>query len=148
MRITLEMLEARGACKNQYKLFVRLFPDGVEITEELCVKHAQDLDFEWAARHLLGSPTRKAYDEAIAPHWEAYEQETALHLKAYNEAIAPHLKAYDEATAPHWKAFDEAIAPHRKAFDKAIAPHRKAFAEASAREFFRASTEALKRREQ
>ena len=128
MRITLEMLKAHKACKNQYKLFAELFPDGVEITEELCAKHAQDFDFEWAARHLLSPPMWKACYEAIARHREAYD-----------EAIAPLLKTLDEATAPHRRVYDEAVAPHRKAFDEAIAPHRKTFSEALAREFFHAS---------
>ena len=128
MRITLEMLKAHKACKNQYKLFAELFADGVEITEELCAKHAQDFDFEWAARHLLSPLMWKAYDEATAPHRKAYEEATAAHRKAYEQAIAAHRKALDEATAPHWKAYDEAIASHRKTFSEALA-----------REFFHAS---------
>ena len=107
MRITLEMLKAHNACKDQYKLFADLFPGGMEVTEELCAKHAQDFDFEGSARHLLNIPMWKAFDEAIAPARKAYEQAIATHQKAYDEAIATHQKAYDEAIAWHWKALDE-----------------------------------------
>ena len=99
MRITPEMLKARGACESQYNLFVELFPDGVEITEELCVKHAQDFDLDWASQNLLNFSQLGTYCEAVAPH-----------MKAYYEAIAPHRKAYDEALKTHWKTYEEANA--------------------------------------
>ena len=110
MKITPEMLRDLKACESQYRLFVELFPDGVEITEELCVKHAHDFDFEWASQNLLNSSRLGAYEEAIAPHRRAYSEAVALHWKAYEEAIAPHRRAYSEAVALHWKPREEAMA--------------------------------------
>lgn len=67
--ITLARLRARGACKDQLALFKKLFGGQVEITVELCVKHAADFDWGWAARNLLTAPARAAYEAATAGAW-------------------------------------------------------------------------------
>jgi hypothetical protein len=88
MIITVKMLESKKACTSQVNLFVELFGDSVEVTKELCLKHASDFDFEWATQHLLKISARRAYNEAVAPA-----------RRAYNEAVAPARRAYDEAVA-------------------------------------------------
>ena len=116
MKITPEMLKARGACESQYNLFVELFPDGVEVTEELCVKHAGDFNFGWASLNLLNSSQLGTYYEARAQL-----------QKAYYEAAVPHRKAFSDGGASLWTAYAE------------IAQLWKTYEGANAREFFRAS---------
>ena len=91
MKITAELLTRKGACKEQVDKFCDLFPEGVEPTRELCIAHANDFDWRWAAEHLLSASAAKAYEEACAPA-----------VKAYNEARASAAKAYDEALASAW----------------------------------------------
>ena len=82
MLLTYEMLRAKKACAEQADKFRDLFPDGVVLTEALCVSHASDFDFGWAAENLLSARARKAYEKAraSAPALEARE--------AYRKAIA------------------------------------------------------------
>ena len=54
-RLTTEMLMAQGACLMQVNKFRRLFGGSTEITVELCLKHAQAFDWEWAIDNLLPS---------------------------------------------------------------------------------------------
>ena len=157
--INAQMLRDLNACGGQVELFVKLFKeDDVVLTEELCVQHAQDFDFNLAASNLLEASQKAAYEKAIAPHWKAYEKAVAPHwkayeeakaplweacekakapfLKAYEEAKAPHWKTYEKAIALHWKAYEEAKAPLWKAYEEALAPHWKAYEEAKAAAFF------------
>jgi hypothetical protein len=53
MFITYQMVLDKNACTVQSLKFLKTFPDGVEVTEELCLKYSQDFDFEWAAHALL-----------------------------------------------------------------------------------------------
>lgn len=110
MKITPEMLRDLKACEDQYNLFVELFPDGVEITEELCVRHAQDFDFEWVAQHLLPKKLWRTLKNTMAPHGKMYEEAMAPHHKAYDQAVTACQEAFCEAKAPHWKAYEETLA--------------------------------------
>jgi hypothetical protein len=65
--LTAEILKKAGAWCGQFFLFKELFPKGAEITEELCVKHAYDFDWAWAAENLLSAPARAEYDRVTAP---------------------------------------------------------------------------------
>lgn len=64
MKITLKMLES--ACKPQRDLFAGIFGQEVELTLELCVKHASLFDWDWAAANLLTTHARAAYEAARA----------------------------------------------------------------------------------
>jgi hypothetical protein len=78
MIITVKMLKSKDACFSQVKLFQDLFGDAVEVTRELCLKHASDFDFNWAAMNLLNTSARRAYEEAVASAWRAYDEAVAL----------------------------------------------------------------------
>lgn len=41
------------ACRIQTRLFLDLFGDEVEITEELCREHFSEFDWDWAAQKLI-----------------------------------------------------------------------------------------------
>jgi len=133
MYITAKMLRKHRACEDQFEVFKKEWPNGVEVTEEACLRAAElGLDIGWAAREFLTDPHLKAYDRAIAPHWEAYQEAVAPHWKAYQEATAPHWEAYEKEVTPHWKAYQEATAPHWEAYEKEVTPHWKAYQEAKA----------------
>ena len=66
MKITKTMLKRKGACPKQLDKFIELFPKGTEVTEALCVEHAQTFDWSWAAGHLLSAPAWAEYDKACA----------------------------------------------------------------------------------
>ena len=99
MKITLKQLRRLNACEDQVLLFERFFGTGIEVTEALCLAHAQDFDWNWAAYNLLSPSAREAYGEARALARKAYDEALALAEKAYDEALALAGKAYDEALA-------------------------------------------------
>ena len=88
MKITKTLLKRKGACRIQLALFASYYPKGVVVTRELCLKHAHEFNWSWAAYNLLSAPARKAFEEATAPAREACDEVTALALKAYDEATA------------------------------------------------------------
>ena len=121
--LSLSDLKTAGACSSQVALFRKLFgTKPVEVTEALCIAHASEFSWGWAAAHFLSAPAWKAYAEAYAPAQKAYNEACASAWKAYAEACAAAQKAYDEAYAAARKAYDEAYAPARKAYDEACAP--------------------------
>lgn len=92
VRVTHEKLRQLGACDESIAMFKRLFPvsrypDGVRVTTELCVQHADEFDWSWAVRHLV-------------PGDSVEDRETAFH-----ELIRDALRAYEYATMrPHTEA--------------------------------------------
>jgi len=126
MDITRELLESKGACKDQIDLIFKHWPEGGKITLARCKKAALlGVDFRWAARNLLPADADKAYSEA-----------TAAANKAFGEATADAYKAFSEATAAANKAFGEATAAANKAYCEATAAANKAYCEATAAAFF------------
>ena len=88
MKVTKALLKRLGACKAQREKFAELFPRGVVVTEALCVEHAQEFNWDWAANHLL-SP------EA----WAEYNRVRALAWAEYNRVMAPAKAEYDRVAA-------------------------------------------------
>ena len=78
MKITKALLISKHACRGQVDLFAELFPEGVVITESICLAHATEFDWDWAAKKLLRPPARKACDEAMAPARKACDEACAL----------------------------------------------------------------------
>ena len=87
MRITQELLQGKGACQQQVDRFAVDFPDGTEVTAEVCRAHP-GYDYDWAAKNLL----------------------TPEKLAEYHAAKAPLLAAYVAAEAPLWAEFEAARA--------------------------------------
>ena len=108
-RITVELLQEKGACSNQVAVFKKLWPRGI-VPSLKAIRQAQkaELDLDWVARNLLSEPALKAYLEATAAACKAYNEATAAACKAFNEATAPARKAYNEAKVKAlWKAMKE-----------------------------------------
>ena len=83
MKITADALRAKDACEAQVCRFEDLFPNGVEITSELCVQHACSFDWNWAAENLLPPGKYADYEAKYAPLWADYEAKTAPIFAAY-----------------------------------------------------------------
>jgi len=100
MNITLSLLESKGACDDQVRLFRTHFGEcPAPLDDATALRMASVFDFDWAAQNLLSPEGWKAYEEAEASLW-----------KTYMEAKAPLLKAYDDAKAPLWKTYVDAMA--------------------------------------
>lgn len=93
--ITYDLLLTEGACYEERAAFDELFPEGVEVTEELVVRHAQVFDWEWAIKHLLDdSRSVQAQERALAQRrYDALAQvssQPAALKSAYEKAWAEY----------------------------------------------------------
>ena len=64
--VSIRKLKLLGACPQQVGLFRQLFGDRCTVSVDLCVAHAAQFDWSWAAQELLSAPAYRAYDEAKA----------------------------------------------------------------------------------
>jgi hypothetical protein len=101
LKITREYLEHHLACVEQLECFEESFPDGVILTVELALQHAQTFDWAWAIENLLEGDVQytalhqeyevfRRRDEACNAINEAYnmqEQHTPEEVKARLAAI-------------------------------------------------------------
>lgn len=116
-KITVRQLKRAGARKDQVKLFRKLFGKEAEVTEALCVKHAQDFDFNWAAARLLPGPALKEYKRRITPAWEEYWRCRAPALKEYWQVTADSPQASPGITAAR-EEFKRVTASAREEFNR------------------------------
>ena len=120
MRITLAQLYAANACLEQVALFESMFGEEVEVTIDLCIKHALDFDFMWAIHNLLSE--KAMVDSAKA------------RLNALNAIIAARRQATDDYNNVVKAAKDEdgtilaAFYTYREARRVADVNYRKAIA--------------------
>ncbi len=140
MKITLTMLRRAGACKPQVKRFAELFGEEADVTEELCVQHAQEFEWDWAASNLLDDDQQKIYREARASAEKIYREACAPAKKIYDETIASAGKIYREARASAEKIYREACAPAKKIYDKTRSSALKIYNETCASAFALACT--------
>jgi vacuolar-type H+-ATPase subunit H len=138
--INARMLKRRGACAEQYKLFLKYYGSrhNVEVTEEEAMKHAHEFDWNWAAKKFLNDNQWKLYDEAMEEPGKIYEEAIAEPLKLYDEAIKEAWKIYEEAIAEPWKLYNEAIAEPQEVYEEAMDEAQKLYDEAQARAFVKA----------
>ena len=67
-KLTIKTLKNAGACAPELERLKGLFGSSVEITEEFCVEHASEGNWDWA-RRLLSPEARAEYDQVAAPAW-------------------------------------------------------------------------------
>ena len=83
--ISAAQLRALGACLDQVERFHEIFGAGeVVVTRELCIHHAQEFDWTWAAMYLLTERGRADYEAKHAPLWADYEARRAPLDADYN----------------------------------------------------------------
>ena len=111
--ITLRQLDAKGACQDQRDKFKEIFGSQVEVTLDLCIKHAQDFDFNWAANHLLSSTASLEYERVRAPARAEYERVTAPAWAEYARVRASPWAEYARVRASAWAEYERVRAPAR-----------------------------------
>ena len=121
MYITVKLLLSKNACYSQVCLFRKHFPEGTEVTKELCLKYAEIFSFRWAARNLLSFEQQNTYDEAEDLAYKTYDEALALTYKTYDEALALTSKTYDEAEDLAYKTYCENAALVKKTYNEAVA---------------------------
>ena len=119
MKITAQLLKSNGVCARVVNKFAGRFPDGVLVTESLCVQQGRDWNWDEGARRLLRPSARDKYARA---------RDTAL--RAHNRAIAPNRGKYDRAIAAALVEFERDA--DQFAYNRAIAPMRVAYNHACA----------------
>lgn len=129
VKITTSLLRQHDACANQVKLFNTYWPDGCIITSELCVAHALEFDWDWAARHLLSASANAKYDRATASAQAEYDRATAPAWAEYNCATASAWTEYERMTAsddrvavPAWAEYKRVKASAWAEYERARAP--------------------------
>ena len=110
MKITAELLCAKGACTDQIALFRKFYPKGKNVTLAACLRHATRFNWRWAARNLLSAPAQKAcikeidtaqtaYDRKCDAAWEASGKASGAARGAYDRKCATASNAYYKASA-------------------------------------------------
>ena len=98
--ITVEMLQAHGACTSQVKLFRELFGETVDVTVEVCVLHAIEFYLGWAASNLFPASIMADYEAKIAPIRDDYRAKRKI-IRDDNDAKRKIIDDdYDAKIAP------------------------------------------------
>lgn len=88
-RITVETLEAAGACAAQLARFAKRWPNGVVPTKRHAAAFVRiGLDARWVAERLLTPDLMEEYKERRAPLWEAFLQQLDVVWGEYLDALA------------------------------------------------------------
>ena len=107
MKITARILKSKGACTDQVALFASLFPKGVQVTEALCLEHADKFNWSWAAQKLLPASARAEYERIVASARAEYAR-----------TEAPAWAEYERAEAPAWAEYERVRASARAEYER------------------------------
>lgn len=110
MKITKTLLRRKRACANQLALFIATFPDGVDVTEAVCVSVADKFHWGWAAHNLLPEPLWDDYDAKRATLRADYEAKVATLWADYKAKRDAHWADYCAKLAPLWDDYRAKLA--------------------------------------
>ncbi len=99
MIITLKELKRLYACSGEVARFEKLFGKRVRVTKKLCLEHAQDVDWDWAAWHLLGDDAREVYWADRRAGWDVYHAAEQPARETYEAVKHPAKEVYNVALA-------------------------------------------------
>lgn len=130
--LTAAKLRAINAHRDHLELFVRSFGKSVEITEALCVKHANVFKFGWPVRDLLSKEAEAVYRssiiEARAAYASAFDQAKAVRVNAVAEArplyydpVAALTVSYERACRKAWADYNTATEEAQTIYDTVCA---------------------------
>ena len=135
MHITLDMLERLAACSQQRSLFNRLFPNGTDVTVELCEQHSDRFDWQWAAENFLTEESALVeYDNLTDAALTEYGNVSSAAQEKYIESTATATAEYDAVVGaarteyykvPHrtsWPTYDKALEVAHQKHRLAVAP--------------------------
>jgi len=137
MKITSRKLKLLGACRPQIALFKELGGDTKKITRALCLKHASQFNWTWAAQHLLSPPACAEYERVRAPAWVEYERVQAPAWAEYKRVQAPAWAEYERMQASAWAEYKRVEAPAWAEYKRVQAPALAEYERVEAITFFR-----------
>jgi hypothetical protein len=106
-KITRQMLQEKGACESQVRLFQQTFGDSVELTEELAKEYGHLFETQWAAMWFLSYKNAKVYSAAAR----------AARLR-YTDVMLPARNTYNVSKTAAWDAFLALQNPTKEDDDK------------------------------
>lgn len=99
-KITLALLQRKGACRTERDLFAQMYPEGVVPTPDECERVHDKLSFCWAANELLGLRRGVKYDtQREHADWQ-YHREIEPFEQKRSAALAPLYDAFGKVRAP------------------------------------------------
>lgn len=114
VKMTSDLLEELGSCGDYVHRFQRLFPidqypDGVEVNEDVCSRHAVNFPWDWAVEVMLSNAGYSVYQEQI----NALNREFTALNQRYSDERAAWRDAWNEQYSdPDWNTSAEARAAH------------------------------------
>ena len=117
-KITSSLLRAKGACSEQVELFKSLDGDSLELTEALCLEHAEKFNWGWAAHNLLSRKALDKYNHAMDVAWTEYENIEDLARAKYNYTVT---SAPGKPTQVMTDVLSSALAEYNRVVDPAFA---------------------------
>ena len=119
-KLTIKMLKNAGACAPELKRLKGLFGSSVKITEEFCVEHASECNWDWARRLLspearaeysrVRDAARAGYERARASARAEYGRVRDAAWAEYERVRAPARAGYDHVSASAWAEYGRARA--------------------------------------
>ena len=135
-KLTIKMLKNAGACAPELTRLKGLFGSSVKITEEFCVEHASECDWDWASK-LLSPEARVEYDRVQAAAWEEFSRVSAPAWAERDRVVASARAEYERvehvARAEYERVWDAARAKYDRVWDAARAEYDQVAAPAWAR---------------
>lgn len=99
-KITLALLERKGACITERDLFSAMYPHGVVPTPDECERVHDKLSFCWAADELLGPRRGDKYNTLYErANWQ-YHTEIGPFEQKRSVALAPLYEAFGKVRDP------------------------------------------------
>lgn len=108
-KLTIAQLRKAGACAEELKRLKAIFGSSVEITEELCMTHASDCNWDWA-RRLLSEAGSAEYNRVRASAQAEYNRVSASAWVEYDRVKTSALAEYDRVGGPAWAECDRVCA--------------------------------------
>ena len=104
-KITINQLKKAGACAIHLKRIRALVGSSVEVTEEWCIEHASNFDWDWAAINLLSDAARAEYDRVSAAARAEYDRVRAAARAEYDLVRAAAWAESDRSGAAGWAEY-------------------------------------------
>ena len=107
MDITLELLVKKNACSDQVELFNEMFPEGVNVTQELCLIHVMRFNWDWAAEHLLNEGKYEYYLGVRASSYRIFEARSENAYAEYQQIQNDARAKYEKGEIPTYEDFQK-----------------------------------------
>lgn len=129
MIISYEQLKSKNPCLDQFKVYLKNFPDNWKVTKTGCLKAARlRLDIDWFADNFLSATEYRYYNESTFPALEIYCKTITPSWKTYCKTKNIAWEAYEAETIA-WESY-RLVAMARKVYLNATTPSSKAFSKA------------------